>query len=247
MNSLFVLLTIQILVSILLIVWVRIKVMRSLDDGDSVARVRREIGALIVELDGSADRNITLIEDRLRELKDCIAEADKKIVMLSNERSRTWVSPPVPLQRAPQDILHASQDQFHALRPIAPASQPATPASQAPVPAVPQPVPNPQLPFQSTRQEAGGQASRQTPSNEKERSAARDSSLYGSVQTSAVPFIRFSEKPLVFEEPFAERVARLYKRGFSSDIIAAKLKATISEVDLAIAAGFNPPEGRGEG
>jgi hypothetical protein len=65
-------------------------------------------------------------------------------------------------------------------------------------------------------------------------------------QSSSVPFIRFSEKPLVFDDSFSERVARLHKRGFSSDIIAAKLKATIAEVDLAIAAGGNPAEGRGE-
>jgi len=88
MNNLVVLLAIQTLVSILLIVWVRLRVMRSLDDGESIARVRREIGAMIVELDGSADRNITVIEDRLHELKVCIAEADKRIVMLSNESAR---------------------------------------------------------------------------------------------------------------------------------------------------------------
>ncbi|MFH2114306.1 MAG: hypothetical protein ABIJ86_07355 [Spirochaetota bacterium] len=190
MNNLVVLLAIQIIVSIILIVWVRLKVMRSLDDGDSIARVRREIGALIIELDGSADRNITVIEDRLRELKDCIAEADKRIVMLSNERARASAAPNIPLQQVYRTPTQASQ----------PPVQVAQPPVQVPL-----------------------------------------------SQTPSIPFIRFSEKPLVFEEPFAERVARLHKRGFSSDIIAAKLKATIAEVDLAIAAGGNPTEGRGEG
>lgn len=211
MNSLFVLLAVQTLVSILLIVWVRMKVMRSLDDGDSIARVRREIGALIVELDGSADRNITVIEDRLQELKDCIVEADKRIVMLSNERVRTWTTQ--PRQEVPQHKLSGSQDFFSAApQPAVAPSQPAVAPSQPDQPPVPQ--------------------------------AER---LQGATPTSSVPFIRFSEKPLVFEEPFAERVARLHKRGFSSDIIAAKLKATIAEVDLAIAAGWDPPGSRKEG
>ena len=232
MNSLFVLLAVQTLVSILLIVWVRLKVMRSLDDGDSITRVRREIGALIIELDGSADRNITLIEDRLRELKDCIAEADKRIVMLSNERARTWVTPPVSIQRAPLEHINASQDQQLASLLPTPTTQPPVPAAPSPVMEAPQLAPEGQLTATTAQQPV---------------QSSREPGMYGGARTASVPFIRFSDKPLVFEEPFTERVARLYKRGFSSDIIAAKLKATIAEVDLAISAGCIPPEGRGEG
>lgn len=246
MNSLFVLLAIQTLVSIMLIIWVRLKVMRSLDDGDSIARVRREIGALIVELDGSADRNITLIEDRLRELKDCIAEADKRIVMLSNERARTWVTPPVSIQRGPLEHINASQDRQLASLLPAPATQPRAPITQPPVPTTQPPAPAAQPPVMEAQQLAPEGQLTATTAQQPVRSS-REHGMYGGTRTASVPFIRFSDKPLVFEEPFTERVARLYKRGFSSDIIAAKLKATIAEVDLAISAGSNPPEGRGEG
>lgn len=240
MNSLAVLLAVQTIVSILLIVWVRLKVMRSLDDGDSIARVRREIGALIIELDGSADRNITVIEDRLRELKDCIAEADKRIVMLSNERAGSWAAPPIPLLHKSQDRRQAPLDQQQATQPLfQPPLQPA-PETRLPEQNAPQT-------FQPPPEQTSVQAPATLPVDRKEKARPQDSSPTGSVRTTSVPFIRFSDKPLVFEEPFAERVARLHKRGFSSDIIAAKLKATIAEVDLAIAAGWNPPEGRGEG
>jgi hypothetical protein len=216
------------------------KVMRSLDDGDSIARVRREIGALIIELDGSADRNITVLEDRLRELKDCIAEADKRIVMLSSGRARPWVEPLVPLQRSSQDHL-------------SPAPQPEQAVQPTPVPVSPEPfareVPEPVA--REVPEPVAREVSEPVPREAREpvsetREADRESGPLGKPRTAPVPFIRFSDKPLVFEEPFAERVARLHKRGFSSDIIAAKLKATIAEVDLAIAAGWNPPEGRGE-
>ncbi len=225
MNNLVVLLAIQSLVSVILIVWVRLKVMRSLDDGDSIARVRREIGALIVELDGSADRNITVIEDRLRELKDCIAEADKRIVMLSNESARASATAVSSLPQAYRTAVRAPQ---HVLEPTLHSEQ----VAQPPRATASSPIQASQPPIQASQPPI--QASQPTVSD-------------APVPAPSVPFIRFSEKPLVFEDSFSERVARLYKRGFSSDIIAAKLKATIAEVDLAIAAGGNAMDGRGEG
>jgi hypothetical protein len=272
MNNLFVLLAIQTLVSVLLIVWVRLKVMRSLDDGDSIARVRREIGALIVELDGSADRNITVLEDRLRELKDCITEADKRIVMLSNERARaspTHSSPiphayrpgtPMP-QALPESIQVPERVTPSPLEVIQPSDQAAQPSDQAARPSDQAARPSDQVVRPSTQAaRSSDQAAR--PSTKAARSSdqatrssteATRSSAEASrptmpalqTQTPSVPFIRFSEKPVVFDDSFSERVARLHKRGFSSDIIAAKLKATIAEVDLAIAAGGTPMEGRG--
>jgi hypothetical protein len=231
MNNLLVLLAVQTLVSILLIVWVRLKVMRSLDDGDSIARVRREIGALIIELDGSADRNITVIEDRLRELKECIAEADKRIVMLSNESARVQKPTANSFPHTYQSIVRAPQPSPESIT----TSQGTSTLPDVTL-ASPEAAPQEQQPVLST----GQTVQPATKVNQPAASALPASS-------SAVPFIRFSEKPLVFDDSFAERVARLHKRGFSSDIIAAKLKATIAEVDLAIAAGGNPMDGQGEG
>jgi hypothetical protein len=108
------------------------------------------------------------------------------------------------------------------------------------------PIQNVQPSGQATRQQTRAGTPAQTSPSVQEKSAVVDSGTGDNTPTSSIPFIRFSDKPLVFEEPFAERVARLHKRGFSSDIIAAKLKATIAEVDLAIAAGVNPQESRGE-
>ena len=263
MNNLVVLLVVQIIVSIFLIVWVRQKVTRSLDDGDSIARVRREIGALIIELDGSADRNITVIEDRLRELKECVAEADKRIVMLSSEKARTWGMPPVTLQQTTQGLQAQAGDQQAAVRDQqAPAGnqQAAVRDQQAPAGNQQAQAGHQQAPVRDQQAQAGDQQAQagdqllaagmqtaaQTSVDRLDRVTVADSGLTGRAGTTPIPFIRFSDKPLVFEEPFADRVARLHKRGFSSDIIAAKLKATIAEVDLAIHAGRNPAEGREE-
>ena len=234
MNSLFVLLAIQTIFSVLLVGWVRLRVERSLNNEDAIAKIRRELGALIVELDGSADRNITVIEDRLRELKDCIAEADKRIVMLSNENARTTASLSAQTQmmrrtdfpvdtvarKDEPETFKTTETKVSAYRHLASAQKSSIPTDGAN-------FLTPDLP--STLAATPSPAPRASTS-----------------PTPSVPFIRFSEKPLVFEEPFAERVMRLYRRGFSSDIIAAKLKVTIAEVDLALATGNTLAEDRGE-
>lgn len=174
----------QIIVAVVLIVWTRSQVHSAMGSGDEIAKVRREIGALIIELDASADRNITIVEDRLKSLKDRIAEADSRIAILSQERAR----------RPPEGIVYdrlgrtpEQRQRVTATERAAPIASPEINASSA------APAPEP-----------------------------------------AIPFIRFSDKPIPIEEPFADAVRTLSLRGFSSDIIAARLGATIAEVDLVI-------------
>ena len=55
------------------------------------------------------------------------------------------------------------------------------------------------------------------------------------IDCSTIPVTR-SARPLAPKPlPFAERVAELYRAGFSSNLIASRLGATITEVELAIA------------
>ncbi|HPB66875.1 MAG TPA: hypothetical protein PLW80_09935, partial [Spirochaetales bacterium] len=88
MTPLIIALAAQAVVSVALIAWTRVKVRRFLGADEELERIRREIGSLIVELDATADRNVTVLEDRLRALKDSLAEADKRIALLGQERSR---------------------------------------------------------------------------------------------------------------------------------------------------------------
>lgn len=187
MSAILLMVALQIVVAVVLIVWTRSQVRSAMGSGDEIAKVRREIGALIIELDASADRNITIVEDRLKSLKDMIAEADSRIAILSQERARR------PSEGIVYDRLGRAPEQ----RPKTPVAESGAPAALpvASVDSVPRVQPKPE---------------------------------------PAVPFIRFSEKPLPIEEPFADAVRTLALRGFSSDIIAARLGATIAEVDLVI-------------
>ncbi len=95
MTTILLVLAVQIVVSVVLIVWTRSKVRTFLGSGDEIDRIRREIGALIVELDSSADRNVTVLEDRLSALKDMIIEADRRIALLGQEKTRRPADAPV--------------------------------------------------------------------------------------------------------------------------------------------------------
>jgi len=186
----------QIIVSLVLVLWTRSTVRKFLGSGEELERIRREIGALMVELDSSADRNVTVLEDRLKALKDLVSEADKRLSMLGQDRSRHQAESMVydRLGRTATNAVNAK----------APAeSLPERPAER-PVGKVPEPLRG------STPEEPARQS------------------------VPEVPFIRFSDKPLPIEEPFADKVLSLTRRGFSSDIIAARLGATIAEIDLVI-------------
>lgn len=189
MTGLLIALAIQVLVSVALIVWTRSRIRGALGSDEEIGRIRREIGSLIIELDASADRNITVLEDRLATLKEMVAETDKRIAILSQDRGKRQVETPV-------------YDRLGRTAPQRPRSEAASQTAnrdgiEIPEKPVDRPVGQPVVP-------------------------------------SDIPFIRFSEKPLSIEEPFADKVLSLARKGFSSDIIAARLGGTITEVELVL-------------
>lgn len=208
MTPLIIALAVQAVVSVALIAWTRVKVRRFLGADEELERIRREIGSLIVELDATADRNVTVLEDRLRALKDSLAEADKRIALLGQERSR----------RQAEAVVYDRLGR--AGEPRRPVQAPQA-ASESAQPRQVLDADEPQV-LRSSEKETGPLSVGQ----------AAPSPISGA---PSVPFIRFSDKPLATDEPFVDKVVSLARRGFSSDIIAARLGATIAEVDLALA------------
>ena len=187
---------------------------------EEMDRIRREIGSVILELDSATDRNVTVVEDRLATLRDLLAEADRRIGILSGERVRRSPDPTVYDRRGqalpvtPQEqsgLMQPPSDRMYRQPPsMSPTVPPATPVTQQ---SSPPPISSP-APGAIAVNAAAAVPERQT--------------------GAGVPFIRFSDKPVQTAEPFAEKVIALYRRGFSTDIIAAKLEATMAEVDLVL-------------
>lgn len=169
MDKVLIIVLIQILVNIALFAWLKARVRKELDGGSYLAKVRKEMAFLMQEMEGSADRNITILEDRIRQLKNTISEADRRISMSARENSR---------RKAENDLRQVlARDDY--------------------TPAMPDTI------------------KVQAPKEE-------------------LPFIRFTEKQIEIEPSFTDRVVKLYRQGFSSDLIAARLSSTVSEVELAI-------------
>jgi len=86
--------------------------------------IRREVGAILTEMNQTTERNIELIEDRVSTLKAVLEKADRKLTVLQRESSRqdnaeklySRLSRSVPVTAEPADVVAGA----------APLSQPPT-------------------------------------------------------------------------------------------------------------------------
>ncbi|MDR1286829.1 MAG: hypothetical protein LBK08_04395 [Treponema sp.] len=160
---------------------------------DEVEETRK----LIADIDAATERDLTLIENRLKTLREVLDTADRRVAVFVRELDRTHpAARPAPLYTALGKTPVPAASLAPAARPDAPEA--AVRAESAP-PKAPQtvsPAPSPEQP-------------------------------------SAGPSI-------------GKKAAELAGAGFSSELIAARLGVSVSEVDLAITvyrtAGENGPD-----
>lgn len=242
----------QIALSLFLLLWTRAKVKAALNSGAEVERIRREISALLIELDASADRNVTVIEDRIAELKDAIAEADKRLAAMAREGSKRNVESAVydrlgrvrregpiggsDMSLGPAPAARTEPSPAKRVEPIpAIRTEPTMPSAAVGSAAVPS-AGSADASLRTADSSAGSGEARPPTPTAAPQSAPPAAPASGPAPGDAVPFVRFSDRPVDIEEPFADRAAAMARKGFSSDIIAARLGATITEVDIALAA-----------
>ncbi|HOT59225.1 MAG TPA: hypothetical protein P5519_03780 [Spirochaetia bacterium] len=93
---------------------------------NETAKIREELNLLLIELNQTTDRNITLIEDRISTLKKLLEEADRKIRVLNQETSRKVVESTIYNRlgklrddasasiNTQQDVLKVNNDQLES-------------------------------------------------------------------------------------------------------------------------------------
>jgi hypothetical protein len=89
MQNIFIVIAVQVVFFVIIYFYVRR--MKKNSEGGETARLREELNLLVLELNQTTDRNITLLEDRVRSLKSLVEEADKRIKVLNQETSRKTV------------------------------------------------------------------------------------------------------------------------------------------------------------
>jgi hypothetical protein len=198
---------------------------------------REEVDKLILDINEATDRDAALVEDRVKTLRTLLEDMDKRITVYSREaeRRRTQDDVYVELGRLRSPIASSGPEPF-----------PSRPSALET--ALRQPLPAASPPASAQEQAEGGRASaeggRSPAEGSRSLAAAQSAALTqaapsesnGRAGEPAGPRIIRSSNPIEPKPlPFAERVAELYRAGFSSNLIAARLEATLAEVDLAIA------------
>jgi hypothetical protein len=186
----------------------RARVRRYLELENLLSGVREEARALVMELNETADRNVSLVEDRIVALHDLLDELDRRIgverkILVTRDSEREVYAklskrrPIVPSEaRSPERREFADA--------LAPGPVPAQPQASASVPA-PQ-----EGPITLNLGSASAEPARSTPE------------------------IEVSERSVVPPRSKREEALDLHKRGFSADLIAARTGATVAEIELLV-------------
>lgn len=227
MTQFSVLLALNIAGLLLIFLFVRARIRKALDAEGLQEVLRRETGELVRDLNQTTDRNITLMEDSLRSLKEAVAEADRRVEVLRREAER----------RTQEGAVY---DRLGRLRAASSGGgsgggEAAWRNPETPVPAVRSAVPaSPILePAAAARPGPEGAPTPAGTSPGRGYSGINPGEAAEPRQPS-IPFVTFSSTPLRAKPPLKEEVLSLNRRGISSEFIAAKLGITVAEVELIV-------------
>ncbi|MBO4319848.1 MAG: hypothetical protein J5857_05210 [Treponema sp.] len=214
---------------------------------------RDQLNAMLMDINRNAERNISLIDDRIQKLKEISEEADRHIQLLKGEialaekssefKSRYELiahpepaAPQLPVKEIETQI--AEQKPKAQVKPKKPRTKPRTPAA-----AYKQEQDQGDLFVSSPSQEPVHEPSKM-PANAEENESSREqriSLMVESTETNAqsqekndFPLITKAKEPLVIKKSFNKEVQELAAQGMKVDEIAAKLGRTIPEVNFAL-------------
>lgn len=89
MPELIILIIVNVLLVFLVFFYFRRKFQNLVKSDSLLSQVREEIQELLVEMNQTTERNLSLTEERIRRLTDLLEKADKTIVLLNRETKKT--------------------------------------------------------------------------------------------------------------------------------------------------------------
>ncbi|MFI3257058.1 MAG: hypothetical protein R3Y36_02040 [Spirochaetales bacterium] len=166
--------------------------------------IKNEVEKLLIEINKTADEDITLIEARVKGLKSLIEEADKRILRLKDqdfERNReSVILGELSVGSTRQTLADKAAEQYKKIA-------------------------------RQTQSNPDVQLSIDFDSYEK---LSQETQSKRSIPDRDLPIISHIENSPIQEIPFKQHVIKLAREGFSPDFIAQKLECSVSEVQLII-------------
>ncbi len=185
----------------------RARVRRFLELESLLSGVREEARALVTELNETADRNVSLVEDRMASLRALLDEADRRIGLAKRELAG----------RAAEREVYA---RLNKRRPIVPGGA------------------EPDIPAAPSRAAPSADAAEGTADGESAAAARADADSAAEAPEGpppeSFPEVTISKERVRPEKSPRERALELHRSGFSAQIIAARIGATVAEVELMI-------------
>jgi hypothetical protein len=189
------------------------KLRRYLELDSLLEGVRGEARALVLELNETADRNVSLVEDRILSLRQLLDEVDRRIGVEKRETET----------RKTEREVYA---QLNRRRPIVPE------ASRTSAPDVARPMSSPPPAAPAKAEEQPITLNLGSPVLKAEEGLAYPPQRQDSAR--AIPEIHLSEERISTARSMREQALDLHRRGISADLIAARLGATVAEIELLV-------------
>jgi hypothetical protein len=87
-STILVLIAVNILGYLVVYLVLRNRIRRTASASAQIAEIREEVNRLVIELNQTADRNISLIEDKIASLTELLSKTDKKMTLLKRESEK---------------------------------------------------------------------------------------------------------------------------------------------------------------
>lgn len=225
-----------------------------------LSELRDEVDKLVAEVDAATDRDATLVEDRIRSLREILSEADRRIAALNRDLSR----------RSESDRLYTELGRLRRGRgegadePRSPGPAPEGPPDAGALPARSTArreirgevspgdggvdagplFGRPMIPAASPGPEGAGESG---PGPDASGRAAGASARPEAPAPSQGPRLRRAVQTLApHPATLPERVLELHRAGFSAELIASRLGTTVGEAELVIALAERKGDAAGE-
>jgi hypothetical protein len=245
MGNLLILLLLDIAALAGMFVYFNNRIHKNMEPDVLLGKVRDEVNRMLLELNQTTDRNIDLLEDRIKSLHEVLQAADHRISLMKREVDK----------RASETATYTELGKHLPRMAVSVEPPPREAIPQRPIPSIPSIPAVPETPKPHTVEEpeapyvSGG--SRDVPDAAKtrgpelpvtERPAGPSLPTEGRQSQAAFPVnpepgavrIQRSAEQIDIRKPLPERALELYRMGFTAELIASRLGRTVGEIELML-------------